>query len=180
VYLPMRLDLVIYQRAGKFKGEISPVDHKFTNDFWTHWKLMLNSQQPLYIKALRSAKFKGKLATVSRRSILNQIRTRDVKDPQPHDTFKREFIEPNAATIDQLFDNHLKLAKRISILKRMPMGEVLSMVTAAWGGPNCQFCSFKSLCLIRLEGGNVDNAIAADYQRSTYGYPSMEELQNER
>lgn len=31
-YLPMRLDMVIYQRKGDYAGEISPVDHKTTND----------------------------------------------------------------------------------------------------------------------------------------------------
>lgn len=180
VYLPMRMDLVIYQRAGKFKGEISPVDHKFTNDFWKQWKVRLNSQLPLYNRTLRKVKFKGKQYPIVKRSILNMIRTREVKDPQPHDTFKREFIEAQPATMVLAFENHLKVAKRISRLKRMPAAEAFEETTAAWSSPNCQFCSFKSLCAIQYEGGNIRNTIAAEYVESSYGYPALEELKSER
>lgn len=180
VYLPMRLDLVIYQKSGKYKGEISPVDHKFTNDFWNTWKMRLNSQFPLYMKALRSAKFRGKSATVVRRTILNMIRTREVKEPQPHDTYKREFLPYNSETMVLAFDNHLKVALRIADLKRMSADDAMEFTTAAWGSPNCQFCSFKSLCAIQLEGGMVANTIRADFKESRYGYPSLEELKDER
>lgn len=180
VYLPMRLDAVIYQKSGKFKGEISPVDHKFTNDFWQDWKFRLNSQFPLYIRALRSTRFRNKLPPVVKRAIVNMIRTREVKEPQPHDTYQRVFYPYGNHQIDLVYENHLKIAKRVSILKRMPGTEVINKVAATWGSPNCQFCQFKSLCAIRLEGGEIENAIQADYEPSTYGYPSLEELDSER
>lgn len=180
VYLPMRLDVVIYQKGGKFKGEISPLDHKFTNDFWHDWKFRLNSQFPLYIKALRSTTFKGKLPPIVKRVVVNMIRTREVKEPQPHDTYKRVFYPYDSHQIEMVYENHLKIARRISILKRMPGTEVIEKVAATWGSPNCQFCQFKSLCAIRLEGGEIENTIQADYEPSTYGYPSLEELDSER
>ena len=180
VYLPMRLDVVIYQKSGKFKGEISPLDHKFTNDFWHDWKFRLNSQFPLYIKALRGTKFRGKLPPVVKRAIVNMIRTREVKEPQPHDTYKRVFYPYDNHQIDLVYTNHLKIAKRISVLKRMAGEDVIDRVAATWGSPNCQFCQFKSLCAIRLEGGEIENTIQADYEPSTYGYPSLEELDSER
>lgn len=180
VYLPMRMDLVIYQLGGKFKGEISPVDHKFTNDFWNSWKMRLNSQLPLYEMTLRTAKFAGHKYPIVKRAILNQIRTREVKDPQPHDTFKREFIEANKTTMRLAFENHLKVAKRIARLKRMSEGEAFEETTAAWGSPNCQFCNYKSLCAIQLEGGQIQNTIQAEYKESSYGYPPLEELKEER
>lgn len=180
VYLPMRLDAVIYQKSGKYKGEISPVDHKFTNDFWHDWKFRLNSQFPLYIKALRSTRFRGKLPPIVKRAIVNMIRTREVKEPYPHDTYLRVYQPYNNNQIQMVYENHLKIARRISILKRMPGFEVIDQVAATWGSPNCQFCQFKSLCAIRLEGGEIENAIQADYEPSTYGYPSLEELDSER
>lgn len=180
VYLPMRLDAVIYQKGGKFKGEISPLDHKFTNDFWHDWKYELNSQFPLYIKALRSTTFRGKLPPVVRRAIVNLIRTREVKEPQAHDTYLRVFPTYDKTNIEFVYANHLKVAKKISILKRMPGEVAIEKVAAVWGSPNCQFCQFKSLCITRLKGGRIESTIQADYEPSTYGYPSLEELEDER
>lgn len=180
VYLPMKLDLVIYHKDGLYAGETSPVDHKFTNDFWYSWKFQLNSQLPLYIRALRGARFAGKAAPVVRRSIVNQIRTRTVKDPVPAETYRRSFIEANDDIMQNVFENHLKVAKRLGRLKGMPAGEAFQETEAVWGSPNCQFCNFRSLCATQLEGGNVDMTVQAEYQASTYGYPSMEELKRER
>ena len=180
IYLPMKLDLVIYQKSGKFAGEISPVDHKFTNDFWNDYKLRLNSQLPLYIRALRASRWAGKYAPVVKRSIVNQIRTRTIKDPYPVELFRRKFIEANEHAMDTIFDNHRKKALQKARWKGMPSADVYAETTAEWGSANCQFCDFKALCAIDLEGGNLKTTIAAEYQRSDYGYPSMEELRNER
>jgi hypothetical protein len=181
VYLPMRLDLVVYMLDGQFRGETVPVDHKFVNDFWHQWKFRLNSQLPLQIRALRASRFAGKPAPVVRRSIVNQIRTRKVETLYASQTLRRSFIEAADSTaMDNVFENHLKIAKRVAALKRLPAGEAFQQTEAAWGSPNCQFCHFKSLCGTQLEGGNVDMTVAAEYKKSDYGYPSMEELQNER
>lgn len=180
LYLPMRLDMVIYQKSGAFKGETSPVDHKFTNDFWNQWKLRLNSQLPLYIRALRSSRFKGKPAPVVRRSIVNQIRTRDVRNVYPLEAFRRSFIEADESVMDKVFRNHLAQAKKIEPFKRMSYAEAHEQTTAAWGSSNCDFCFFKSICATDLEGGNMQQIAQLEYERSTYGYPTMEELYNER
>lgn len=181
VYLPMRLDLVIYMLDGQFRGETVPVDHKFVNDFWHQWKFRLNSQLPLQIRALRASRFAGKPAPVVRRSIVNQIRTRKVETIYPAQTFKREFIEAaDGAAMENVFENHLKIARRVAALKRLPAGEAFQQTEAVWGSPNCQFCHFKSVCGTQLEGGNVDMTIAAEYKKSDYGYPAKDELQRER
>lgn len=181
VYLPMRLDLVVYMTDGQYRGETVPVDHKFVNDFWQQWKFRLNSQLPLQIRALRASRYAGKPAPVVRRSIVNQIRTRKVETIYPVQTFKRSFIEAaDGAAMDNVFENHLKIAHRVAALKRLPAGEAFQQTEAVWGSPNCQFCHFKSLCATQLEGGNVDMTVAAEYKKSDYGYPSMEELKHER
>lgn len=180
LYLPMRVDLTIYQKAGKFKGETSPVDHKFVNDFWNQWKIRLNSQLPLYIRAHRRTRYKGKPAPVVRRAIVNQIRTRAVKDVYPLATFRRDFVQPEGKVIEKVFENHLQLAKRLERLKRMSYAEAKEEVTAVWGSSNCNFCFFKSICATDLEDGNVQQIAQLEYERSTYGYPTMEELYRER
>lgn len=181
VYLPMRLDLVVYMTDGQFRGETVPVDHKFVNDFWRQWKFRLNSQLPLQIRALRASRFAGKPAPVVRRSIVNQIRTRKVETIYPAQTFKREFIEAaDGAAMENVFENHLKIARRVAALKRLPAGEAFQQTEAVWGSPNCQFCHFKSVCGTQLEGGNVDMTIAAEYKKSDYGYPAKDELTRER
>lgn len=180
IYLPMRLDLVIYQKGGAFKGETSPVDHKFTNDFWNEYKIRLSSQMPLYIRALRASRWAGKREPVVKRSVVNQIRTRSLKDPFPSEIFRRVFVPANEHGMEKIFDNHRKKALQKARWKGMPAGEVYEETTSEWGSANCQFCDFKALCAIDLEGGNLQTTIAAEYQRSDYGYPSMEELRNER
>lgn len=180
VYLPMKLDLVIYMTDGQFRGETCPVDHKFVNDFWQQWKFRLNSQLPLYMRALRASRFAGKPAPVVRRSIVNQIRTRKVETIYPVQTFRRSFIEADDDVMENVFANHLKIARKVAALKNLPAGEAFQQTEAVWGSPNCQFCHFKSLCSTQLENGNVDMTVAAEYKKSDYGYPAKEELQRER
>lgn len=180
LYLPIRLDMTIYQRGGKFKGETSPVDHKFTNDFWNQYKIRLNSQLPLQIRAVRNSQYKGKSKPVVNRAIINMIRTRQVKDVHPLATFRRAFPEPNKRTMDKIFASHLRKAKRLEQLKRVRFEEAYSESSDAWGSHNCEFCFFKSICSTDLEGGNVQQVAELEYERSTYGYPTMEELYNER
>jgi hypothetical protein len=179
IYLPMRLDVVIYQKSGKFAGEISPVDHKFTNDFWNQWKIRLNSQLPLQVLALRSSRFRGKEKPVVRRAIINQIRTRTLSDPYPAEVFRREYVPLQKESIGKIFENHKKKALRMARWKGMPFGEVHKETESEWGSANCQFCDFKSLCAIDLEGGDISTTIAAEFERNTYGYPPLKELRNE-
>lgn len=179
-YLPSRLDLVIYQKSGKFKGETSPVDHKFTYDFWQPYKLVLNSQFPLYILALRASRWAGKPEPVVRRVIVNQIRTRELKDPQNHDLFKRDFQPYSTIKLQNVFKNHMKAALRLAYLKRLPWDEVVEIVHAALGSQACQYCDFKDLCDSYLEENNPENVIAALYKPNSYGYPSLEEIRRER
>lgn len=179
-YLPSRLDLVIYQRSGKFAGETSPVDHKFTNDFWQPWKLKINSQLPLYIMALRAARFAGKPKPVVRRAIVNQIRTRDLKNPSTYDLFRRDFQPYTSEKIRKVFENHMKSAVHLAHLKRLPLDEALEIVRASVGSMACQYCDFKDFCDATLEGKDTSNVVMATLKKNEYGYPSLEEIRRER
>lgn len=179
-YLPSRLDLVIYQKSGKFKGETSPVDHKFTHDFWQPYKANLNSQFPLYILALRAARFAGKPNPVVRRVIVNQIRTRELKNPYPHDLFERTFQAYSTLRLQKVFENHMKSAVRLAYLKRIPWEEALTEIRAALGSMACQYCDFKDLCDATFDGRDPSRTIAATLKKNEYGYPPLEEIRRER
>lgn len=175
-YLPSRLDLVVYHKRGQFNGETSPVDHKFTNDFWTRAKLNLNSQFPLYILALRAARFAGKPDPVVRRVIVNQIRTRKLKEPDANSLFKREYQPYSSIRLQKVFENHMKAAVKLAYFKRLPWIEFLEEAKASLGSMACQYCDFKDICDITFENGDPSNVIAATLKRNEYGYPPLEEI----
>lgn len=182
-YLPSRLDVTIYQKAGNFKGETSPMDHKFTAGFWQDYKLNLNSQFPLYILALRAARFAGKPKPVVKRVIVNQINTKiqkDIENVQPFVLFKRSFKAYDTERMNRVFENHLKTAVRLAYLKRLPWEEAKAEIRAALGSMACQYCDFKDLCDITFEGGDPSNVIAATLKKNDYGYPALEEIRRER
>jgi hypothetical protein len=181
-YLPSRIDLVIYQRGGRFKGETSPVDHKFVYDFWNPWKLRLNSQLPLYIRALRAARFAGKPEPVVKRGIVNQIRTRfdNPSERSVYELFDRKFQDYTSKNIESAFDNHMKSAVRLAYLKRLPIEEVMTEIQASLGSDACQFCDFKDYCLATIEGKDPSNVVMATMKKNEYGYPTLEEIRRER
>lgn len=181
-YLPSRLDVTIYQKGGKFKGETSPLDHKFTYDFYNSWKLKINSQFPLYILALRASRFAGKPKPVVRRVIVNQIRTRlkKIEDVPTMDLFRRTFQDYTPEQLANTFQNHMKTAVHLAYFKRLPWDEFLAEARIAAGSMACQYCDFKDACLAILEGRSPENAIQATLTRNTYGYPSLEEIRRER
>lgn len=184
-YLPSRLDLVIYQKSGKFIGETSPVDHKFVYDFWNRPKLILNSQMPLYILALRAARYAGKPQPVVRRAIVNQIRSRfnakELEPKTPWDLFKRDFTPYTTAKIENIFKNHMKSAVHLAYLKRLPLEEAMEEIRFSLGSQSaCPYCDFKELCDATFEGIDPSDVIAATLKPNEYGYPPLEEIRRER
>ena len=175
-YLPMRLDMVIYQRKGQYAGEISPIDHKTTNDWWSLVMFKLNSQLPLYIRALKENSFPGHPRPVVGRGIFNFIRTRDMKDPYPAELFQRRFVKPSPARIENVYQNHLKIARTIAPLKVMPLEDARKQVTLNLGTNSCKFCDYSQICMSTIEDDDPSFTIAADYEPSTYGYAPLEML----
>jgi hypothetical protein len=170
----MRLDMVIYQRSGKFAGEISPVDHKTTNDWWPRAMFNLNSQMPLYIRALRENGFKGHPNPVISRGIFNFIRTRDMANPYPAQLFSREFIRPKPFRMEFVYKNHLRAARNILRLKKMEFAEALEIVEYKLGSSSCKFCDYKEICAVMVDGDDPTSTIVADYGPNTYGYKPLE------
>jgi hypothetical protein len=181
-YLPSRLDVTIYQKAGKFKGETSPLDHKFSAGFWPDYKLNLNSQFPLYILALRAARFAGKPKPVVRRVIVNQINTKiqNLNNATPFTLFRRSFKDYTTPRLESVFNNHMKTAVKLAYYKRLSWEEFVAEARAALGSMACQYCDFKDLCDITFVGKDPSDVIAATLKKNDYGYPPLEEIRRER
>jgi hypothetical protein len=181
-YLPSRIDVTVYHKRGEFKGETSPLDHKFTSGFWAPFKVDLNSQFPLYIRALRASRFAGKPQPVVKRVIVNQINTKIVNlDNYPSDSIFRRILKPyDSDRIERVFQNHLKMAVHLAYLKRLSWEEAREEISAALGSMACQYCDFKDLCDITFEGKDPSNVIEATLEKNDYGYPPLEEIRRER
>jgi len=180
-YLPSRLDLVVYHKRGEFKGETSPFDHKFTYDFWHRPKFVLNSQLPLYILALRAARFAGKPTPVVKRAVVNEIRTREFKkEVTIDDLFRRTPWSYTSKRLQTVFDNHMKKAVILAHYKRLPWDEFREESKASLGSMACGYCDFKDLCDITFEEGDPSNVIQATLKKNEYGYPPLEEISRER
>lgn len=179
-YLPLRLDMVVYIKRGQFAGEICPVDHKFVYDFWKWSKFRLNSQFPVYQKALKAARYADINENVVKRTIVNEIRRRPLKNPTAEDLFKRSAFAYADERVENVFQNHLKSAVHLAWIKRLPLAEARHEVRASLGSEACTFCDFKEVCDIEFEGGDPKTTIAATLKPNEYGYPPLEEIRRER
>lgn len=183
-YLPSRMDLVIYQREGEFKGEVSPVDYKFVYDFWHKPKFVLNAQFPLYILALRAARYAGKPKPVVRRAIVKQFRTRfeasKIQEKSNDELFRETPWAYSSTRLQTVFKNHMKSAVHLAYLKRLPLSDAMEEIKASLGSMACQYCDFKEICDITFEEGDPSNVISATLKKNEYGYPPLEEIRRER
>lgn len=183
-YLPSRLDLTIYHKTGEFKGETSPLDYKFTYDFWHRPKFVLNAQFPLYILALRAARFADKPKPVVRRVIVKEFRTRfdaeKLKAKGDAELFRESQQAYSTIRLQKVFANHMKSAVHLAYLKRLPLSDAMEEIKASLGSMACQYCDFKEICDITFEDQDPSNVIAATLKRNEYGYPPLEEIRRER
>lgn len=171
VYLPSRLDLVVKHKKGKFKGEVTPVDHKFVYDFWSEDLLTLNTQMPLYIATTRH-KFPDE---VVRRAIVNQIRYRytdseksPLSEKNHEDLFRRDFIIPTAREIRVTLEDHTLVAKNIARYTNTPIENL--KLPHAITRPNCEYCIYKTLCMAERRGDTVNLLIQSQFKKNDYGY----------
>ena len=162
----LRFDLLVRERAT---GKVALVDHKTTYDFWSIDDAELNGQFPKYIGAMRANGYQVD------KVIINQIRTRKLKNPSPTDLFRRQDCVPSRAKIANLVREHVMVSQEIVKHKELPL-EVRSAVTPrCLNKMICKYCDVKSLCLSELDGGDITTAIATDFKKRTYGYNNPEE-----
>lgn len=164
INLPGRIDLIVKYVKGLKKGYTVPVDHKFVYNFWKEDDFRMNAQFPNYIFALRSdPRFEG---AIIKEGIVNMLRHRE----NAVEKFSMVPIEFSRYEIQQLVDNHVKLAREVALFKALPKADAEEAATRTLSKYNCGNCSYKSLCKSQLTGGNSADLIKMEYQPNSYGY----------
>lgn len=171
-YFAGRVDLVIKWKYGQFKGETSPLDHKFVYNFWPKGALELNAQMPNYVWALREMD-----TPHVRRAIVNQIRHREMREESmvPEKLWQRPEIVPSLTEVNSIVDNHVKIARQIVRLQGMSKEEVRKEATRSILKFNCEYCPFYRLCKAELTGEPTDDMIAVEFKPNSYGYADRDD-----
>lgn len=161
----MRLDLLVEDTGGPYKGQHLVVDHKFCYAFFSPEELSMNSQLVKYIATLQGYGF-----NVSR-GILNQVRSReDIKDPLK--MLRREIIRPSQERMDGMMHEQLMTSEVIASRLTMPVSAQRVMAKRSISRRNCGPCGFLLPCGMALDGRDKDESrvLAGDYGHNTYGY----------
>lgn len=142
----LRLDLLVEITAGRDKGQIIIVDHKFVYDFFTQRELEMNTQQVKYIKTLRAN------GIPVRKAILNQIRYRQLKSPKPDMLFRRSSIYTTDKEAERFLHEFKKVALEIDYLNGLQEHEHKEASKMHIDKNTCGSCAYQPLCKLYLEG----------------------------
>lgn len=159
--MPMRLDLLVRDKAT---DEVLLVDTKTCYNFFSDTKIALYGQIPKYVGALRA---NGHMVNGM---LLNQVRTRPIKDPTPDQLWKRQKVSPSTAKIRRVLHEHILISEEITKYRELPDAVRPVVTTRALNDVICNMCSFKDLCMSELDGGNIDNIINTEYRTNPYNY----------
>lgn len=154
------VDLLVEYFAGPFKGEVVPIDYKWTYNFWGDMETKMHPQFPKYIWALRKAGYPCK------RAIIDQIRYRE----DAVEWFKRTPIDPNETMQDNIMAGHVKVANRIAPLIRQPVKDYAKIAEWTLDRRECKFCDFNDLCLLSMSGKDTTKTQVANFIPTDYGY----------
>jgi len=162
----LRLDLLVRVRST---GAIVLVDHKTTYDFWSADDLDLNPQFPKYIGSLRANGVAVDYA------LLNQIRTRSIKNPDANDLFRRVDYRPSRQKVANAIREQVIVNQEIVKHRSLPIEVRGNMATRVLNKQICKYCDMKPLCMSEYDGGEIKHMVDNDYKQRTYGYNNTEE-----
>lgn len=156
----MKLDLLIRDHADSQK--IKVVDHKSTYDFWSEDDFELNAQFPKYIGALR---FNGIPVTGA---LVNQIRTRKLKEPTWDTIFRRTDVNYNEFSIRQALKEQIIASVEIMDYRNSPEPVRVNKALRIMNKYNCKGCGVRSLCTTEFKGQDTSVLMQTDYKRNEY------------
>lgn len=158
--LAFTVDLLIEYLRGSFRGEVAPLDFKWTYNFWNNTEKDMHPQFPKYVWGLR------KLGYPVQRAILDEIRYRD----NAVDPFKRSPIPIPVIRADNVMEEHLKAQRQISSLTQLPLREYDEIATMRLNRKGCGNCEFNQICTMKLSGKDISKTLTAFYKERSYGY----------
>lgn len=150
------IDVVFSDRET---GDIIPVDHKSSYNFWTDDQASITGQFVKYVYALRAKGFNVD------RFMINQLRTREVKNG---DLFRRMYVRPTEPRIRSVVAQHVNAGAEIMEFRKDPVKERTIPIYDKFG---CSSCSFFQVCNSDAEGTSTDVLLATEFQtKQHYGY----------
>lgn len=158
--LAFTVDLLVEYTKGPFRGEVAPLDFKWTYNFWTDDEKQIHPQFPKYVWGLRQ------LGYPINRAIIDMIRYREDATV----AFRRDSIPISNLRADMVMEEHLKVQKQVRRLTSMPVIEYNQEATSRYNRKNCAGCEFFALCNMRLSGKDTTATQAAFYKGREYGY----------
>ncbi len=159
----MKLDLLIEFTKGEFRGDLAVYDHKFVYNFKTPAEVDMDSQLPKYIKTLRE---NGYYVT---KGFFNQIRHRELKNPEPTDIFKRTPLKTKSVKTERIWSEQREYAKKIVKTQSDPNYDPLRTLSVI----TCRGCFFQPVCHLELAGEDPTEMINSNFQKNTYGYTDL-------
>jgi hypothetical protein len=149
-------------------GKFIAVDHKSSYNFWTDEQASISGQFVKYVAILRSVGLDVKGAMV------NQIRTRPLKDPAPTALYQRAWVLPKEPRLRSVLKQHMDAGTEIMAFRS---GQSDIEIVPIFDKYICSNCPFLPLCDSESNGAPIAYQIQADYQkRTSYGYNSDSEL----
>lgn len=148
----MKLDLLVKWGSGPYKGENILIDHKFIYNFKSDEELSIDGQLPKYIRTVAGS---GEGVFVTR-GIFNQLRYRELKNPDPNAIFRRSWIKPTKAAKEQIWSEQVDASLEIVDAPRKPRRTLSPLI--------CKNCYFLTLCRTELNGGSTDLMRKVDYE----------------
>lgn len=146
----MKLDLLVEMIKGIYRGEIIVLDHKFIYNFKSDEELTIDGQLPKYIRTVAEAE--GILIT---RGIFNQIRYRELKNPNPEMIFRRSWIKPSKKAKDRIWTEQIDASDEIVNNPRPPRRTLSPLV--------CKNCYFLQICRADLNDADTETMRKVDY-----------------
>lgn len=164
----MKLDTLVEFTSGKYRGDLVVMDHKFVYNFKSIVEIQMDAQLPKYIKTLQDNGY-----TVTK-GLFNQLRRREMKNPQPEDLFRRSWLKTNKAESEQIWREQTNTAIKIYSDSRISIDTIKDDAVRTLSLIVCRSCMFADLCKAELNGDNVTNLLTSNYKQSTYGYTEFE------
>ena len=155
----MRLDLL-----ADVKGSLVLVDHKFVFNFFTDKELAMTAQLQKYLYTLNRNGIPVKTAVV------NQIRYRELKNPDSSMIFKRSYIHSTEIERSRVMDEHKKVALGIQYMKNLDLDQHFRLTEMSLDKNTCGSCTFQPLCKDYLQGKSSKETKSVLYKNNDYLY----------
>lgn len=159
-----RIDLLVEDTRGRLRL----IDHKFMYDFATPDSLLMNSQMPKYVAALR---VNGKPVV---EAYLNMFRTRFkshlLSGKPDEDLFQRSPVKITEEKIQSNLDYQITASMRIIERRSLPILEAVHECIPIQNPMMCSWCPFKEPCMKMNEGMSAVAALGSGYVPKTSGF----------